>query len=108
MADIGDAAAGFEEVGFVNEVDGTAFVASVGEGGIIGFGAVVGIDDEAVDASCEQVVEGVGDQRSAAERYEWFWKVFGECSEPGSKTGTEHESGLHEASIAVWWVFAKT
>ena len=108
VADIGNSPAGLQEDGFVNEIDWCIPVSALRESCVVGFRAMVGIDDEPPDTSGDQVIECIGDQRAVAERNEWLGEVFGKWPEAGPQTSAEHESGLHVASIAERRVFAKT
>ena len=68
VGDIGDAAGGFEEDRFIAEGEGAGAVAGTGEAVLVGFRAVMGIDDELVDPDAAEVVEGVGDERAVENR----------------------------------------
>ena len=69
-----------------NELGGFPFF--VGKDFVIFFGAVVGVDDDALDADAEEVVEGVGDHGTALDGEERFGAMFGERAEACAQSGS--------------------
>ena len=78
LFDVFDAAAGFEEDGFMEEGQGGSAVGSVWESHIPGFGEMVGVDRKVGDAGRDAVIHHMGDQRPVGEGNEGLWQGVGE------------------------------
>lgn len=73
VADIGDAASGFEAVGgFVAEVEGDVRVTGGGEAFGVGLGEVMGVDDDVTRACGDDMIEGGADEGPMVEGDEGF------------------------------------
>lgn len=57
----------------------------VGEAFGVGFGGVMGVDDEAGDAVLDEVIHGVGDHGAACYGEHGFGAVIGEGAQAGAE-----------------------
>ncbi len=104
---IGEAASAIEEDFFVAKGEGGLAVVAGGEGGGVGSGEVMGIEQNAFRACIDDVIEKVSDEGATTDRNERLGEVVGEGTESGAETGSEDECIFHESSIAEALVLCK-
>ena len=93
--DVFDAATGFEENFFVEEVELEPAIGAVGEGAVPFFMEVMGVDGYFLDAGREQVVESMGGHGTMKDGDEGLGDGVGHGLETSSKSGTEEKGFLH-------------
>ena len=74
---------------------GDAGVGVGGEGGVVGLGQVMGIDDDLACSSCDDVIKGRADERSMIKWDEGFGKLSGQRAEALPEAGTQNKSLVH-------------
>lgn len=87
--DVLDAASGFEEVFFVEEVKVDSAIASLGEGSLPLFVQVMGVDGDFFDSGREEVVEGMSRHGAMKDGHEGFGDRVGHGLEAGAESGSE-------------------
>jgi hypothetical protein len=95
VGDVFDAAAGFEEVWLVEELQCHAAIALVAKGFLPLFMEVVGIDGDVENAGLGEVIEGMHREGAVEDGHEGFWHGVGEGAQAGSETGSKEEGFCH-------------
>ena len=92
VLDVFDPAAGFQRHGFMPENQGDIPVPSIGKNFAVTLCAMMRVDDDALDAGADQVVEGMGDHGPALNGQQRLGPGVGQRAEPCSKSCSEHKS----------------
>jgi len=84
--DIFQPAAGIEKERLIAEGDGDAPPLAVGKGFRVAVRAVVGVDDKAPDADGAEVIQGIGDQRTAPDGQQGLGAGFRQGTQAGPQS----------------------
>ena len=90
-----DSTRGLEKIRFVAKVDRSFPIGVARENRIIGFGTMMGVNDETFDAGFEQVVKSAGDQRLVRDRNQRLRQTFGKRPKPCPEPGTEDKGSVN-------------
>ena len=91
ILDVLEPAGRVEKDRLVAKEDRHPLPAPAGKGLDVGFGAVVGVDDEPFDADRSAVVHRIGDERAAADRQQRLGKILRQRAEARSQPRPENK-----------------
>jgi len=94
--DVGQAAAGLEEDGFMDELHFGFAETAFREGERPGFGAMMRVDEEAARTGGAELLHRLQDHRTAGDREQRLRAVFGERTQTRAEAGSEEEGGAGE------------